>query len=152
MSVTAERYVASSGSVKVGSTEYRESVVSVKRTNDPARSVREVKTLGGSATAVGSSANAGTEEWEITLLDDYSKSLDSGSFYKVCRDAYHSDAPLGAVVVIPAGTSAGMAAYTLTAPVDVTSYSMPEMDAESDNEARVTVRLACSGHTTAAAV
>lgn len=151
MAVTTERYVPSSGSVKVASTEYREAVVSVKRVSDPARSLREVKTLGGTATAVGSSAQAGTEEWEIVLLDDFSKGMDAGSFYKACRDAWAADTPLGTVVVIPAGTTAGMAAYALTEPVDVLSYTMPEMDAETENEARVTVRLACSGHTVGAA-
>ncbi|RLC99986.1 MAG: hypothetical protein DRI46_08375 [Chloroflexi bacterium] len=139
MAISAERYIPDSGSVFVNGGEVNGSVKTVSPAA-PRRAERTVNSLGGSVTDLQDQDKAGDLEVQIELFDDKSLAHDITGLLHILHNAYETNTPLTGLVVIPAGSTAGMAEYTYGGTIHVVQCPPhADLDADTEDEATVSV-------------
>lgn len=139
MTISAERYIPDGGSVKVNGNEVNGSVKTVSPAA-PRRTERTVNSLGGNVTDLQDQDKAGDFEIQMDVFDDKSLARDLTSIMHILHNAYETNTPLTSLVVIPAGSTAGMAEYTFGGTIHVVQCPPhADLDADTDEEATASV-------------
>lgn len=131
-------------------------VRSFRRTNNPEKPLGRTNVTGDNAPILTRSTRQNAEErWELVLVDDYSEGAagewgtDNLSAVEIFMELLDNDQDPGGLACTPAGGATGDIEYTLTNP-RLLYVSVPEIDADTEELAVVTVGLAAEAHTTAA--
>ena len=152
MAITDERYIPDRGSIKVSGAEVNGSVKTVSH-NVPRKSERIINSLGGSATETQTRQKAGNIETTIVALDDRSLNYDNTGIVGVCWTAYDTNIELTGLIIVPAGSTAGMAEYTFGGSIHVVQCAPhADMDADTEEEATVPIVIVSESVTIAALV
>lgn len=141
-------YIANQGDFRINGVGYKNVVRTVARSNNPQWRVNETKTLGTTLTHY--AAPEGGEQWNVTLVDDYSDDGAAGALYKLLYDAYKNGTNLTNVASRPAGSTPGMIETKFTAPVRVISVAEPEANADAENPVEVVAVIHTPSSTKAA--
>ena len=139
MAITDERYIPDEGSITMNTIEVNGSVKTLSY-NVPRRAERIINSLGGSATETQDRDKAGNIEVTIVALDDMSLAFDETGISGICWEAYNTNVQLTDLSIIPAGSTAGMAEYTLGGSLHVVQCP-PHADLDADTEEEATMPI-----------
>jgi hypothetical protein len=139
MAITTERYIGDSGSITMNTVEVNGSVKTLSY-NPPRKSERTINSLGGSAVETQDRSKAGPIEVTIVALDDRSLANDNTGIVGICWTAYDTNIELTDLVIVPAGSTVGMAEYTLGGSLHVVQCA-PHADLDADSEEEATQQI-----------
>lgn len=152
MALTDQRYIPDRGSVTINTVEQNGSIKTLSY-SPPRRSERIINSLGGSATEFQDRAKAGNIEVNIDVIDDQSLAMDAGSLLAALWTAYNTNIELTDMVVVPAGSTTGMAEYTFGGSIHVAQCPPHgDLDADTEEEAIASVTIVVETITIAAVV
>lgn len=150
MPITTETYIPDSGSVTMNSGEVNGSIKTVSY-NVPRKSERTINSLGGSTVETQTRLKAGPIELTIVALDDRSLANDDTGIVGICWTAYDTNIQLTDLIIVPAGSTTGMAEYTLGGTLHVVQCPPHgDLDADSEEEATLSIIIVAETVTIAA--